>query len=160
MNAGTPFLTWFCRNYVFMCLPQQFSAPPPPPRPLRGSFFKAYLIVNSLLRVAIKLWKPCSEAKNSHPKGGERGGGGTPLVALAGLHAGTAVCSYVLEMKEERVHFDQLLSAGIAVFFNTLPAQLWGVSDSPRVDPDCSSLFHGVRRKPLSKYRHASVSYL
>lgn len=89
--------------------------------PPYGSFFTAYLIVNSLLRVAIKLWKPCSEAKNSHPEGGEWGGGGTPLVALASLHAGTAVCSYVLEMKEERVHFDQTCSFLQVSLFSSMP---------------------------------------
>lgn len=55
--------------------------------------------------MAIKLWKPCSEAKNSHPEGGERGGGGPPLVALAG----TAVYSHAPEM-EESIHFDQMCS--------------------------------------------------
>lgn len=61
-------------------------------------------------RVAIKLWKPRSEAKNSHPEGGERGGGDPPLVALAGLHAGTAVYSHAPEL-EESVHFDQMCSS-------------------------------------------------
>lgn len=60
--------------------------------------------------MAIKLWKPRSEAKNSHPEGGERGGGGPPLVALAGLHAGTATYSHAPEM-EESVHFEQMGSS-------------------------------------------------
>lgn len=70
--------------------------------------------------MAIKLWKPRSEAKNSHPEGGERGGGGPPLVALAGLHAGTAVYSHVPEM-EESVHFDQMCSSLQVSVFSLTP---------------------------------------
>lgn len=108
---GSPFLTWFCRNFVSKeCLPQQIPAqapPAPPPWEILHSLFNCEF---SPHRVAIKLWKPRSEAKNSHPEGGERGGGGPPLVALAGLHAGTAVYSHAPEM-EESVHFDQMCSS-------------------------------------------------
>lgn len=100
MNSGSSLLTWFCRNYISKeCLPQQIPAEAAPLWVLIHRLFNCGF---SPHRVAIKLWKPCSEANNSHPEGIKWGGGSPPLMALAGVHAGTAVCSYVPEMKEDK----------------------------------------------------------
>lgn len=105
MNAGSSLLAWFCRNYVSKeCLPMQIPAQAAPPWALIHRLFNCGF---SPHRVAIKLWKPCSESKNSHPEGGEWGGGGPSLMALAGVHAGTA-CSYATEMMEKSIRFDQM----------------------------------------------------
>lgn len=99
MNAGSSLLAWFWRNCVSKeCLPQQIPAQAAPSWVLIHRLFNCGF---SPHRVAIKLRKPRSEAKNSHPEGGERGGGVASLVALAGVHAGTAVCPYVPEKKEK-----------------------------------------------------------
>lgn len=101
------------------CLAQQIPAQAASPWALIHRLFNCGF---SPPRVAIKLWKPRSEAKNSHPEGGERGGGDPPLVALAGVHAGTAVCPYVPEKKEKKsICFDEMYSSLQVSLFSLIP---------------------------------------
>lgn len=146
MNVASSLLAWFYWNYVSKeCLSQQIPAQAEPPWVLIHRLFNCGF---SPHRVAIKLWKPCSEAKNSHPEGGEWGGGGPPLMALAGVHAGTAVCSYVPEMKEKSAHLDQMyFSLQVSMLSLTLYLHNCGGSLNQRVDPDCGAMFYGVRCK-------------
>lgn len=130
----SPLLTCFSLKSACRSRFQLRHHPPHPQPPLHGGLFAGYLIVGFLLTEwPLNCGNPAVKPKIATPKvvnGEEAIPHSWPWQVSMQVRPPV---SRAPETEEElSVYFDQKclsLSSGITVFFDTLPAQLWGLSD-------------------------------